>query len=410
MEIHEAVADFSEDLVLEYLRQRSEAVGIPCEYTAGDGEDDSRYDYSSDEETERIGDNDQEQTVITAYTLKEDEHEMFSVRVKDRAKSIDSGVCVETRKENGCGKKAVENEGQDTEKYGSGNNVHLVHKNDVISCYNAVAGCSNGASHSLDHEESNVNMSLVLAFKKGDMFAVVVQDNAIWWGVMALRTAAVGYVPTSYLKFVEERHLWLTISGQKSSREVHMRALSDLQAATSRLPHPVVYGAMIPEPDYSDDERETTKPSITSIVTRNNQVNCINSNNKEQDKLQSSQGRIDERGLIMPKKLVNPYLESSDKKNLHRELMFNQKRGVNILNQKTELQKAMEKHNDKKIFKEQEKEKQASMTPFQKALDERAQKIEQMEKAENKSTEDEKTPSCEFEKIHAKVRAKMEVQ
>ncbi|KAK8738807.1 hypothetical protein OTU49_003684 [Cherax quadricarinatus] len=172
----------------------------------------------------------------------------------------------------------------------------------------------------------------------------------------------------------------------------------------------VVYGAMIPEPDYSDDERETTKPSITSIVTRNNQVNCINSNNKEQDKLQSSQGRIDERGLIMPKKLVNPYLESSDKKNLHRELMFNQKRGVNILNQKTELQKAMEKHNDKKIFKEQEKEKQASMTPFQKALDERAQKIEQMEKAENKSTEDEKTPSCEFEKIHAKVRAKMEVQ
>nr|XP_045622389.1 protein FAM107B-like isoform X2 [Procambarus clarkii] len=169
----------------------------------------------------------------------------------------------------------------------------------------------------------------------------------------------------------------------------------------------VVYGAMIPEPDYSDDETDS-KPSVTtSMVARNNQVN---SNNKEQEKLHSGQGRLDERGLIMPKKLVNPYLESSDKKNLHRELMFNQKRGVNILNQKSELQKAMEKHNDKKVLKEQEKEKQASLTPFQKALDERAQKIEQMEKAENKDIENEKTPACEFEKIHAKVRAKMEVQ
>lgn len=53
-------------------------------------------------------------------------------------------------------------------------------------------------------------------------------------------------------------------------------------------------------------------------------------------------------------------------------------RGVNVLNQKTELQKAMEKHNDKKVLKEIQKEKEASLTPFQKALDERAQKLEQV--------------------------------
>jgi Protein of unknown function (DUF1151) len=33
----------------------------------------------------------------------------------------------------------------------------------------------------------------------------------------------------------------------------------------------------------------------------------------------------DEEGLILPKKLVNPCLESSDRQNLHRELLFNQK-------------------------------------------------------------------------------------
>lgn len=30
-------------------------------------------------------------------------------------------------------------------------------------------------------------------------------------------------------------------------------------------------------------------------------------------------------GLILPKKLLNPCLESKERKNLHRELLFNQK-------------------------------------------------------------------------------------
>ncbi|KAK7082049.1 hypothetical protein SK128_020180 [Halocaridina rubra] len=170
----------------------------------------------------------------------------------------------------------------------------------------------------------------------------------------------------------------------------------------------VVYGAMIPEPDYSDEETEIKKSS--NMVARNNKVNATSDDDKEQQKppQNSSDGRLDDKGLIMPKKLINPNLESSEKKNLHRELMFNQKMGVNVLNQKSELQKAIEKHNDKKILKEQEKEKKSQLTPFQKALDERAQRIEQMEKAESKETE--KAPSSEFEKIHARVRAKMEVQ
>lgn len=35
--------------------------------------------------------------------------------------------------------------------------------------------------------------------------------------------------------------------------------------------------------------------------------------------------QTDSDGLILPKKVINPCLESSDRKNLHRELMFNNK-------------------------------------------------------------------------------------
>ncbi|XP_071546875.1 uncharacterized protein [Panulirus ornatus] len=389
MEIHEAIADFSEDLVLDYLRERSEAVGIPCNFTFSydeDEDDDGKYTSSSDEDRAVAADSDLEKGRPGASTVKDKTPPgQCGARLKDRAKSIDSGVCLETRRENGRARRdARENEGRD----GDGGDHELHHASSSHE-YSARWRCrvtdtigrgsSDGSYRGHWQEESR--RSLVLAFKKGDLFA-----------------------------FVDVRHLWMTTAGQKSSREVHMKALSELQSAASRLPHPdVVYGAMIPEPDYSDEERDAQQPCLTSLVARNNQVNSNNTNNKE-EKPQPGQGRLDERGLIMPKKLVNPCLESADKKNLHRELMFNQKMGVSVLNQKSELQKAMEKHNDKKVLKEQQKEKQASMTPFQKALDERAQKIEQMEKAENKGTENEKTPSCEFQKIHAKVRAKMEVQ
>ena len=49
-----------------------------------------------------------------------------------------------------------------------------------------------------------------------------------------------------------------------------------------------------------------------------------------------------------------------------------------MLNQKTELQKAMEKHKGKQIAKEQEREKLANLTPFQKALEQQALKLEQV--------------------------------
>ncbi|XP_058443550.1 protein FAM107B isoform X1 [Malaya genurostris] len=66
----------------------------------------------------------------------------------------------------------------------------------------------------------------------------------------------------------------------------------------------------------------------------------------------------DAQGLIVPKKLINPCSESMDRQNLHRELMFNQKMGKSVLNQKTELQRALEKQKERQVLAAQNLAKQ----------------------------------------------------
>jgi len=50
--------------------------------------------------------------------------------------------------------------------------------------------------------------------------------------------------------------------------------------------------------------------------------------------------------------------------------------GKNVLNQKSELQKAMEKHRDQAARKEAEKEKLTNKTAFEKVIEERARRLE----------------------------------
>lgn len=111
-------------------------------------------------------------------------------------------------------------------------------------------------------------------------------------------------------------------------------------------------------------------------------------------------------GLILPRKLHNPCLESRDRKELHRELMLNQKIGKNVLNQKSELQKAMEKHKEQVSRRELEAQRQENMTPFERVIEQRAKKLEIMEKDLTDKEMSQKEP--EFLQIHAKLRAKME--
>ncbi|XP_062121197.1 protein FAM107B isoform X1 [Drosophila sulfurigaster albostrigata] len=63
--------------------------------------------------------------------------------------------------------------------------------------------------------------------------------------------------------------------------------------------------------------------------------------------------QTDSDGLILPKKLINPCMESTDRKELHRELKFNARIGKSVLNQKTELQRAYEKQKERHAAAEQ---------------------------------------------------------
>ena len=65
---------------------------------------------------------------------------------------------------------------------------------------------------------------------------------------------------------------------------------------------------MIPEPDYSDSEEEEN---------RQGRANCG-----------PPRPPISADGLILPRKLTNPCQESADRRQLHRELTFNQKTSV----------------------------------------------------------------------------------
>jgi len=112
-------------------------------------------------------------------------------------------------------------------------------------------------------------------------------------------------------------------------------------------------------------------------------------------------------GLIMPRKLANPCLDSRDHQNLHRELLFNQKIGKNVLNQKSELQRALEKHKESQIKKELELQKQDNRTPFEKVIEERARRLESLEKSSIDGLEETGTQP-EFLQVHAKLRARMD--
>lgn len=61
-----------------------------------------------------------------------------------------------------------------------------------------------------------------------------------------------------------------------------------------------------------------------SLLTDDDWVESSESIKAESEMISSNIVR-DEEGLIVPKKLINPCLESSDRQNLHRELLFNQK-------------------------------------------------------------------------------------
>ncbi|CAG9773053.1 unnamed protein product [Ceutorhynchus assimilis] len=107
-------------------------------------------------------------------------------------------------------------------------------------------------------------------------------------------------------------------------------------------------------------------------------------------------------GLIAPKKPANPVREDPGRQNLHRELLFNQKIGKNVLNQKSELQRALEKHKDN-IAKKQLEHHIADTTPeLEKVIADRARRLENPVKQEN---EEDKVINKEFLQARMKLKS-----
>lgn len=176
--------------MLAYLRERSEAVGIPCKFSVfEDGGDDGRGS-SSDEDRAFGREGEHESRTWRERDSTEDEGVVARrLRVKDRARSIDSGVCVETKKENGRGKKPTsENGGREwlwsegAEACGGGGG----YGGGRASCRGESVGqevckydseapgyCAEGSGYLLEtHPARDSASSLVLAFRRGDLFGV----------------------------------------------------------------------------------------------------------------------------------------------------------------------------------------------------------------------------------------------
>ncbi|XP_067907733.1 protein FAM107B-like isoform X2 [Heterodontus francisci] len=108
--------------------------------------------------------------------------------------------------------------------------------------------------------------------------------------------------------------------------------------------------------------------------------------------------------LIRPKKLLNPVKASRSHQELHRELLMNQKRGVGTEN-KPELQRVLEYRRRDQLIRQrkEEEEAQKKKSPFELQLQKRQQRLEQLEREQERSGEEQEN-APEFIKVKENLR------
>ncbi|RZC35749.1 protein FAM107B [Asbolus verrucosus] len=111
---------------------------------------------------------------------------------------------------------------------------------------------------------------------------------------------------------------------------------------------------------------------------------------------------LTEDGLIIPRKPANPVKENSERQNLHKELMFNQKIGKNVLNQKSELQRALEKQKENRAKKEMENHLATKTPELEKAIADRAKRLQA--NTNDEKNEDDKVINKEFLQARMKLK------
>ncbi|XP_053932107.1 actin-associated protein FAM107A isoform X2 [Cuculus canorus] len=92
--------------------------------------------------------------------------------------------------------------------------------------------------------------------------------------------------------------------------------------------------------------------------------------------------------LIKPKKLLNPVKASKSHQELHRELLMNHKRGLGV-ESKPELQRVLEHRRRNQLIRQKKEEEEAKklQSPFEKELLKRHQRLDQLEKEQEKQEE-----------------------
>jgi len=153
---------------------------------------------------------------------------------------------------------------------------------------------------------------------------------------------------------------------------------------------------MIPEPDYNEYNQ-------SGHLNGNNRASHDNDNNNENA---NHRVMMDGDGLVIPRKPVNPTKESIEYRALHKELKFCQKSGMNPLNQKSELTKHLQNITINRNRKEKERERMSTGTELAKTLEQRARRLEQLEKGQDESRST--GQPNEFLRMHAKLRGRVE--
>lgn len=148
----------------------------------------------------------------------------------------------------------------------------------------------------------------------------------------------------------------------------------------------------------NNNSRNNSNPSF-------NHFNINNNNSSSNNERLSGGVSTDKDGLVIPRKPANPCLESMEHREIHRELKFHLKTGKTVLNQKSELQKAMQKHRETQSRKEMEQERMSSRSALEITLEQRARRLEQLERGYGDDSQIQKSSEQnEFLKMHAKLR------
>ncbi|XP_052780284.1 uncharacterized protein LOC128217285 isoform X2 [Mya arenaria] len=230
----------------------------------------------------------------------------------------------------------------------------------------------------------------ILQFEKGDQFEIFDchKTDADWWGARALKTNTVGYVPSRYMQYEERRVGKLLPNNYKSEKECSLKKLTAIQNdPNQKSPEDMYSEQEEPEPDYHDEADSALQDEPV------------------RGRAERSSSQSSENGQTGSRKPQNPCIESPTRMALHKELLLNYKRGVNVL-EKPELNKVLQNRRETQRRKEWDDQKKMSTkrTSFEMKLEERANRMkeDEMSAINEEPTKDQP----EFQKIFTKIKSK----